>query len=112
MDKTYTVKITRHAEESLREIARYIAYDLLEPQTAVQLIEKLHDAAGSLSQMPERIMLTPEGPWHSQGIHRMLVKNYYVYFWIDEDAALVQITDVIYARSDQPRRLEEMQLEN
>lgn len=57
MDKTYTVKITRHAEESLREIARYIAYDLLEPQTAVQLIEKLRDAADSLSQMPERIML-------------------------------------------------------
>ena len=42
----------------------------------------------------------------------MLVKNYYVYFWINKDAALVQITDVIYARSDQPRRLEEMQLEN
>ncbi len=29
--------------------------------------------------MPERIKLTEEEPWRSQGIHRMRVKNYYVY---------------------------------
>ena len=59
----------------------------------------------TLDRMPERIKLTPEEPWHSQGVRRMLVKNYYVYFWINEDRHTVEITDVIYARSDQTARL-------
>ena len=111
MDKRYSIHLTRHAEASLREIARYIAYDLMEPNTAIRLIKSIRDEIASLAQMPNRIMLTPEEPWHSQGIHRMLVKNYFVYFWINEETLRVQVTDVIYARSDQASRLNEMPMD-
>lgn len=43
--KQYEVKITRHAEQSMREIAVYIAVDLAEPGTAVK-------KAGSKCQTP------------------------------------------------------------
>ena len=42
---------------------------------------------------------------------RMLVKNYYVYFWVDEDNVRVQITGIIYAKRDQARQLENMDME-
>ena len=80
MEKLYEVKITPHAEQSMREIASYIAVDLMEPQTAVKLLRALKKAIDSLDIFPGRIHLTPEEPWHSLGIHRMAMKNYYVFF--------------------------------
>lgn len=38
-EKQYEVKITRHAEQSMREIAVYIAVDLAEPGTAVKMLK-------------------------------------------------------------------------
>lgn len=61
--------------------------------------------------MPTRIKLTEEEPWRSEGIHRMRIKNYYVYFWIDEENGKVQITAVIYIARDQAKQLEIMKME-
>ena len=80
MEKLYEVKITPHAKQSMQEIASYIAVDLMEPQTAVKLLRALKKAIDSLDIFPGRIHLTPAEPWHSLGIHRMAMKNYYVYF--------------------------------
>ena len=61
--------------------------------------------------MPERIKLAEEEPWRSEGIRRMRVKNYYVYFWIDEDNSKVQVTSVIYVSRDQSVQLAMMEME-
>ena len=106
MEKLYKVRITPRAEQSMQEIASYIAVDLMEPQTAVKLLRALKKAIDSLDMLPGRIRPTPEEPWHSLGIRRLVVKN----FWIDETNLCVHITDVIYARQDQPTRLAEMPL--
>ena len=36
----------------------------------------------------------------SEGIHRMRVNNYYVYFWIDEENNIVDILAVMYVARD------------
>ena len=41
----------------------------------------------------------------------MRVKNYYVYFWIDEGNSKVQITAVIYVARDQAKQLEKMKMD-
>ena len=41
----------------------------------------------------------------------MRVKNFYVYFWIDEENLRVQVTDVIYVARDQKKQLETMPIE-
>jgi len=112
MDKRYKVKVTQYAEQSMREIAQYIAFDLLAPEAAVKLLRILQEEIKKLAFMPNRNRLTPEEPWHSQGVHRMRVKNYYVYFWIDEDNSKVQVTDVTYVRRDQQRQLESMPMDD
>ena len=108
MEKLYNVRITPQAEQSMQEIASYIAVDLMEPQTAVKLLCALKKAVDSLDMFPGRIHLTSEEPWHSLGIRRLVVKNYYVYFWIDETNLCVHVTDVIYAGQDQPAQLADM----
>lgn len=111
MEKRYDVKITLRAEQSMQEIANYIAVDLMEPQTAVKLLRTLKKTIDSLNMFPGRIHLTPEEPWHSLGIHRLVVKGCYVYFWIDEPNLCVHVTDVIYAGQDQPAQLADMPLD-
>ena len=109
--KTYTVRITRQAREHLRGIKKYIAEELLAPDAARNTIAVLKKEIQSLSEMPERIKLTEEEPWRSEGIHRMRVKNYYVYFWIDDDNSKVQVTSVIYVARDQATQLKLMERE-
>lgn len=109
--KTYTVRITRQAREHLRGIRTYIENELLSPDAARKTITALKEEIKSLSQMPERIKLTEEEPWHSEGIHRMRVMNYYVYFWIDESNRKVQITSIIYVSRNQAAQLGLMEKE-
>ena len=53
-------------------------------------------------------MLTEEEPWHSYCIHKLVVGNYLIYFWIDEAAFTVWITAVVYGSRDQRRQLLDM----
>ncbi len=106
----YTVKITDYASVQLREIFQYIKYSLQAPETALQLLDLLEKQINSLSQFPNRISLTHEEPWRSCGIHKMPVKNYLIYFWIDETVKEVHVTAVIYAKRDQAEQLSKMDM--
>lgn len=109
--KTYTVRITRQAREHLRGIKKHIEEELLAPDAAKNTIAAIKKEIKSLERMPERIKLTEEEPWRSEGVHRMRVKNYYVYFCIDEENSKVQVTSVIYVARDQAAQLILMQME-
>lgn len=109
--KKYTIRITRQAREQLRQIKRYIEEILLAPDAARDTITVIKNEIITLEKMPDRIKLTEEEPWRSEGIHRMRVKNFYVYFWIDEKNSKVQVTAVIYVSRDQDTQLKLMKKE-
>ena len=105
MDGTYLVKVTEQAQKQLRDIVDYIASDCQAPDAAKRLLELLENKIMALAQFPHRIALTEEEPWHSYNVHKMTVKNFLVYFWIDEDARKVQVIAVIYNKRDQIDKL-------
>lgn len=107
MNKTYTVKITSQAEEQIREIIHYITHELKAPDADLHMLDVLEDSFTSLARFPQRIALTYEEPWRTNRIRRLPVKNFLVYFWIDES----QITAAIYAKRDQLRKLSQLNME-
>ncbi len=109
--ETYEIKVTEYAEKALREIGTYIVHELKAPEAAVNTLQALRDGIASLNTMPSRVRLTPEEPWGANGIRRMVVRNFYVYFWIDEENLRVQITNVVYTGREQKRQLEAMPME-
>ena len=111
MDKIYNVKITSQAEEQIQEIVYYISHELKAPDAAPQLLDALEDAFSSLIHFPQRVVLVEEEPWNTNGIHRLPVKNFLIYFWIDEDNMRVQITAIIYGKREQLRQLSQMDME-
>ena len=102
----YKIRITRQAREHLRYIRNSIEYELFAPIAAKHTIAAIKTKMQSLKNMPGRMHLTPEQPWHDQQVHRVRVKNYYIYFWIDEEQKTVQVIAVIYVKRDQSRQLE------
>ena len=108
MGNEYKVKLTTQAFEQLHEATQYIAGTLLEPEIARNWLDHMQSEIARLSTMPARFPFTDEEPWRTRRIHKMTVKNYLVYFYIDEDNAIVWITGVIYARRDQLKQLQNM----
>lgn len=104
----YRVRVTRQAKKQLQSIKSYISFHLLSPDTANNLIKVLHDEMKKLSEMPGRIRLVDEQPWKSYGIRKRKVSNYYIYFWINEEAKKVQIIAVIYAKMNQTEQLKKL----
>ncbi|MBQ3418456.1 MAG: type II toxin-antitoxin system RelE/ParE family toxin [Ruminococcus sp.] len=97
----YQVRITTDAALDLLEIRDYIADYLKEPQTALQYIRSLRQRMEHLGDFPQSIAPVEEEPWHSYGIRRLLHKNFYIYYRIDEEDRRVYVLNVIYARRDQ-----------
>ena len=64
-----------------------------------------------LSNFPERFQLVAEEPWRTEGIRKMVVKNFLVYYWVDKINMKVQVTAVIYERRNQIEQLKKMHIE-
>ena len=104
----YKIKVTRQAKEHLALIREYIATELQAPIVAKRMLELLKSEMMSLQTMPYRVKLIGEQPWCELGFRRIRVKNYYVYFCVDDSRKEVQILAVIYVRRDQTKQLEEL----
>ena len=89
MEKTYTIKITSQAEEQIQEIIYYITHELKAPAAALHLLNTFENSFTSLAYLPHRVALINEEPWHTKGIHRLPIKNFLIYFWIDENNMMV-----------------------
>ena len=101
MSMEYQVTLTPQAIEQIGKIFSYMKYTLQEPQTANRWADMLQKEIAALHFMPSRYPLTEEEPWRSKGIRKMPVKNFLVYYLVEEDRRLVTVTAVIYGRRDQ-----------
>ena len=97
----YAVVITPEAADNLQEIKYYISYSLKSPQTAGKYIRSVRKQIEGLEVFPSARSLVQEEPWRSRGVRRIIHKNFYIYFRIDEANKTVYILNVIYAKRDQ-----------
>ena len=104
----YAVRLTEHAILQIQETVSYISKVLLVPETATAWAECLENQIAKLDTMPARFPLTDIEPWSTNGIRRMNVKNFVVYFHIDENCKEVWVTSVVYSKRNQLTALKEM----
>ena len=108
---SYRIIITPDAEYDLIELRNYITDVLLSREIAKRYIHTIRTEISSLSEMPARHKPVDDEPWHSRGIRKIMVNNFFVYYRIDEDRKQVFVLNVIYARRDQLRMLEQMNID-
>ena len=107
----YEVRVTRQALEQMKEIVHYISYDLMSPAAADNLLDKFKAEILKLSSLPKKYARIEEEPWRTEGIRKMVVQKFLIYYWVDDDNSRVQVTAVIYGRRDQIRQLANMDME-
>lgn len=103
----FSVVYSSEARQDLRDIYEYIAYELLEPDTASGQTNRIMKAARSLEQMPMCHRLYEEEPWHSQGLRFLPVDNYLIFYLPNETNNIVNIIRIMYGGRDVKRQLSE-----
>ena len=111
MKDIYDVKITKQAKEQMVQIVDYISKELFAPDAAFNLLDKLENSIMTLSEFPERYQLIDEEPWRSEGVRKIVVNNFFVYYWINIPDKKVQVTAIIYSKRNQLKQLKLMDLD-
>ena len=75
MDK-YVVNLYTRAYQDLNDIYTYIAETLLEPGTALDMVDELEEAIFSLEQLPERGAIRHVGAYKDGNYRQLFVGNY------------------------------------
>lgn len=83
---TYTIVISKEAENDLRAIYEYIAFELLAPDAAAGQLGRLEKAMLSLEEMPHRFRKYDKQKWEKRNMHIMPVDNYCVFYIPDDNA--------------------------
>ena len=96
----FAIEISDQANNDLRNIYEYIAFELQSPKNASGQLGRLEERILSLDQMPERFRAYEKEPWHSRGLRIMPVDNYCVFYIPDAEKSVVTIIRVMYGGRD------------
>ena len=94
--RQYEVIITAAAENDLQEIFRYIATELLEPQTAINLCDRIETEILKLDTMSDRHPLYKKEPWFSRGLRFFPIGNFLVFYITRMSDCTVHVLRVMY----------------
>ena len=94
----YNIKITKPAENDLFEIGRYISNELLEPDRAVKVVDKIANSIFKLENMPLRHAIVADDKLASKGIRKFVIDNYIVFYIVNKDNKQVTIIRILYKR--------------
>ena len=96
----YRVDVSEPAEEDLRDIVRYISGYLSAPMTATRMMETIEKALLQLSDMPYGFPVVRDDRLAGMGYRHVNVKNYIVFYTVDEPKKVVDVERILYARRD------------
>lgn len=99
MAEQYSVRLMSRALRDIDAIYKYIAETLLEPGTALNLVEEIEREILSLEQFPNRCPTRKTGAYAGKGYRQLFVKNYTVIFRVDESEKTVIVVTVRYSAS-------------
>jgi len=101
----YQLKFLPLALQDMIEIVRYISHELFDPNAADNLADEMIAAAKRLVDFPYiNAIHQPIKPLKKE-YRKLIVKNYIMFYWIDDKEKQVTIARVVYARRDYEKLL-------
>lgn len=97
------------ALSDLRNIHRYVAVELLAPEVAKNLSNKIMDEIDALDTMPNRNPLYDKEPWHSRGLRKLVVDNFIAFYLPVEKQKQVLIVTIMYGKRNIAKILDKLE---
>ena len=101
----YHLRITEYAEQDLEDIGDYIAFELKNSKSAVQMIQDLRKEMTSLAMLPERHELDEDDVLASLGVRKCYYKNYKIYYMLQKQTDAVIILRILHMLVDSRAKL-------
>lgn len=102
----YNLEYLPVARQDMVDIVRYISRELNNPIAADQLAVELIEAGDSIPAMPyANPAYIPIRPLKHE-YRKLLVRNYIMFYWLDEEKKMVTVARVVYAKRDYKKLLE------
>jgi len=96
----YHVYTSTKAEREMRAIADYISFDLDSPQAAYNLMDEIQEQIDSLEHMPKKFAFVSDKQLAQMGVRSVPVKNYSIFYVVDDSATTVSVISVMYGKRD------------
>lgn len=96
----FSIEITDLAEKDLEDIGDYIAYELQNPQAALNTLRGIRSVINQLDLFPERNEVDEDEQLAKLGLYKEYYKNYKIYYLIDKDKSKVIIVRILHMLVD------------
>ena len=93
----YQVELSAQANDDLRGLYEYIAFELCMPDYAEAQLQRLEDGICTLETMPERHRRYEKEPWYTRGLRFMPVDHYVVFYIPNDERGTVNVVRIIYS---------------
>jgi len=96
----YTLAVTNIAEEDILDTISYIANVLKAPAAANNLLDEIERHEEILENTPNIYPFVPDEYLAQRGLKFTRIKNYLLFYTINEDEKIVTVIRFLYARRD------------
>ena len=94
----YDVVLSETAESDLDEVVEYLSN--FSPTIARRYFDEIMVKVLSLSLMPQRCPFVQDSALREKGYRWLLVRNYTIFFVIDEAVNIVDVRAIMYSRRE------------
>ena len=101
----YRLEFLPIAKQDMTDTVRYISRELCSPKVADVLADEMIEAAERLCEFPYINAIHQSIKPLKKEYRKLMVKNYIIFYWVDEKEKLITIARVIYAHRDYEKML-------
>ena len=94
----YIIELSKNARNDLLDIAKYIKYNLEEPNIARKIIKKIENSIYKLEDNPYICSIINDKYLREKELRKLIVGNYIVFYRIIDNTFKIQIVRVLYGR--------------
>lgn len=96
----YKIFVSESYHRDLRNIIYYIIHNFDAPYTAANLLDEIEQTSASLAAMPLRFALVDDPYLRAKGYRKCSVKNYLIFYQVDERQKKVLIHRILHAKQN------------
>ncbi len=97
----YKYRIIKEAKQDIEDIVNHISTVLCNPEAAGDFLNEFDRKMDIVCENPKIGTIVTNEFFIRDNVRRIIVKNYYVYYFIDDQNKIINVTRVVYNRRDQ-----------
>jgi len=101
----YKLNVSREAHQDIDDIVTYITYELKNPKAATGFLDDVEKSYHNVVDNPFIYALCNESRLRRNGYRKIVIKNYLIFYRVDESENTVFIVRVIYGARDYAKLL-------